>query len=330
MRFVGLVLIWTLLLVSCLWAVAAIAIDMSPIPWRIGALGILAIAEMFILWRVRGAWRKGLIGFLPFVLVLAWWLSLAPSNNRPWQADVAELPSAEIDGDKITIHNLRNVDYRTELDYTPHWETRSYNLKDLRGIDLFITYWGSPWIAHPILSFDFGQGGHLAISVETRKEVGEEYSALLGFFRQYELVYVLADERDLIRLRTNYRVGETVYLYRTVATPETARAVLLGYLQTANQMVEQPVWYNAITSNCTTGIRIHTVGIEGTTAAPWNWRLLLNGKADEYAYEKGRLVGDLPFDALKQQAAINDVARTANDAPDFSEIIRRNRVGFGP
>lgn len=329
MRLTCLILSWIVLLLCSAWAIAALVIDMPTTLWRVGGVVAFFLALVASLWRVRGAWKKTLGAFLPFLLVLAWWLNLAPSNDRPWQADVTELASAEIDGDRITVHNVRNADYRTELDYTPHWETRSYDLKELRGIDLFITYWGSPWIAHPIVSFDFGAGGHLAISVETRKEVGEEYSAVLGFFRQYELVYVLADERDLIRLRTNYRDGETVYLYRTVATPEAARAVLLAYLKTVNDMTTQPVWYNAITSNCTTGIRIHTVSTAGTAAAPWNWRLLLNGKADEYAYEQGRLVGDLPFDALKQQAIINDVAHGANDAPDFSDIIRRNRVGFG-
>lgn len=306
----------------------ALAIDMPAPALRVAAPIIFCISLLFLLWRVPGRWRKAISGFAPFLLVLFWWLALSPSNERNWQLDVAKTASAEIDGSRIIIHNLRNADYRTELDYTPRWETREYNLDDLRGIDLFITYWGSPWIAHPIVSFDFGAGRHLAVSVETRKEVGEEYSALLGFFRQYELIYVFADERDLIRLRTNYRVGETVYLYRTVATPETARAVLLGYLQTVNELAQKPVWYNAITSNCTTGIRIHTAGIAGTTPAEWSWRLVLNGKADEYAYQHGRLAGNLPFDALKRQAVINDAARPANQSADFSRIIRLNRAGF--
>jgi hypothetical protein len=328
MKITGLILLWIAVAIANLWAIAALAIDMSLFVLRVATPIIFCAVLVVLLWRVPGHWRKVMSGFVPFLLVLLWWLTLAPSNDRNWQPDVAELASAEINGSKIVIHNIRNADYRTELDYTPHWETREYDLNDLRGIDLFVTYWGSPWIAHPIVSFDFGNGKHLAISVETRKEVGEEYSALLGFFRQYELVYVLADERDLIRLRTNYRVGETVYLYRTVATPETARAVLLGYLATVNELAQAPVWYNAITSNCTTGIRIHTAGVAGTTPAEWDWRLLLNGKADEYAYEHGRLAGGLPFDALKSQAVINDVARPADQAADFSRIIRINRAGF--
>jgi len=328
MKLIGLILLWIALICSSLWAAAALAIDMPTLILRVITVAAFLALLLFLTWRVRGAWRKAALGLVPFLLVLAWWLTLSASNDRNWQPDVARVASAEIDGDRIVVHNLRNADYRTELDYTPRWETREYSLKDLRGIDLFITYWGSPWIAHPIVSFDFGAGGHLAISVETRKQVGEEYSALLGFFRQYELIYVLADERDLIRLRTNYRTGEIVYLYRSTANAATARAVLLGYLQTVNELAAEPVWYNAITSNCTTGIRIHTVGIGQKAAAPWDWRLLLNGKVDEYAYQYGRLAGDLPFEALKQQAIINDVAHTANDSPDFSSIIRRNRAGF--
>ncbi|MDY0873605.1 Lnb N-terminal periplasmic domain-containing protein [Dongia rigui] len=328
MKLLGLIFLWIAIVAGACWSFAALAVDMPNPPLRIGASCLLALTLGGIVWRARSGWVKAATAVLPLLLVLAWWIGLSPSNDRVWQADVAQLATADIAGDIITIHNLRNAEYRTETDYTPHWETRRYDLRQLQGIDLFITYWGSPWIAHPILSFDFGAGGHLAISVETRKEVGEDYSALLGFFRQYELIYVLADERDLIRLRTNYRVGETVYLYHTTATPEAARAVLTSYLQTVNAMARQPVWYNALTSNCTTGIRIHTAGIGAAGTADWNWRLLLNGKADEYAYVHGRIAGDLPFDALKAQAAINAVARTADGAADFSTIIRRNRAGF--
>jgi hypothetical protein len=160
--------------------------------------------------------------------------------------------------------------------------------------------------------------------------VGEEYSALRGFFRQYELIYIIGDERDLIRVRTNYRIGEEVYLYRTTAPPEAARAIFLSYLESANDLHEKPAFYNAITSNCTTNIRIHTKAIAGANAAPWNWRLLLNGKGDEFAYEHGRLAGNLPFDQLKRQAHINDAARAADQSEQFSTLIREGRAGFGP
>lgn len=328
MKITGWIIAWIVAAGVCLWAGAALYIDL-PTAWlRVPAAALFAVLLLAILIFLRGRWYKLLACLTAFAAVLAWWLSLTPSNTRDWQQDVAKLASAEIDGDKLTIYNLRNFDYRTEFDYTPHWETRSYDLAQLKGIDLFVTFWGSPWIAHPIVTFRFGDDQYLAISVETRKEVGEEYSALLGFFRQYELTYILADERDLIRLRTNYRVGEEVYLYRTTTSPEAARAILLGYLETVNAFTSEPVWYNAITSNCTTGIRIHTAPVAGKAAAPWDWRLLLNGKADEFAYQYGRLAGNLPFPELKAQAHINDVARMADRSPNFSWLIRQNRAGF--
>ena len=329
LRIIGLGLIWLLLAGLTAWAAAALYVDFPLQGAGLAAtvVYLALVAACFTL--LSGQRRKILACAVLFLLVLGWWWTLQPSNARDWQGDVAQTPWAEIDGDKVTIHNVRNFDYRTETDYTPNWETRTYDLKDVRGADIFLTFWGSPWIAHPIISFQFGDHDHLAFSVETRKEVGEEYSAFRGFFRQYELVYIIADERDVIRLRTNYRTGEEVYLYRSIATPETARAVFLDYLRGANDLARDPAFYNAITSNCTTNIRIHTKAVAGAKAAPWDWRLLLNGKSDEFAYQQGRLVGDLPFDQLKAQAHINEAARAADAAADFSDLIRVGRVGFG-
>jgi hypothetical protein len=329
LRAAGIGLAWVVLAGLTAWAAAALYVDL-PIagagpPAAIVYLATVAAALVL----VPGHRGKAMACAVGFVGVLAWWLTLAPSNDRKWQGDVAQTAWAEIDGDQVTLHNVRNFRYRSEFDYTPHWETRTYNLNDIRGADLFITFWGSPWIAHPIVSFQFGDRGHVAFSVETRKEVGEEYSAFRGFFRQYELIYTIADERDVIRLRTNYRTGEEVYLYRTTVSPETARAVFLGYLETANELHRKPAFYNAVTSNCTTNIRIHTKGVVAK-AAPWDWRLLLNGKMDQFAYQYGSLAGNLPFDRLKQQAHINDAARAAGDSEEFSELIRKGRAGFGP
>ncbi len=330
LRLIGLGLAWLLLAGLIAWAAAALYVDFplqgARLPAAIVYLALVAACLVLL----SGQRRKIVACGLLFAIVLGWWLMLEPSNARDWQGDVAQTPWAEIEGDRVTIHNVRNFEYRTETDYTPHWETRTYDLKDIRSADLFITFWGSPWIAHPIVSFQFGDHDHLAFSVETRKEVGEEYSAFRGFFRQYELVYVIADERDLIGLRANYRVGEEVYLYRTTASPEAARAVFLDYLRSANDLQRNPAFYNAITSNCTTNIRIHTKAVAGAKAAPWDWRLLLNGKGDEFAYQNGRIAGDLPFEQLKAQAHINDAARAAGTSPEFSDLIRVGRAGFGP
>jgi hypothetical protein len=317
------------LLVATSWAAAALAIDLPMPAARFWASGAYLIGVLGVSVAIRGFWRKIGAALVGFVLVLAWWLSIEASNDRNWQKDVDRTAWADIEGDTVTIHNVRNFDYRSETDYTARWETRTYSLNNLRGADLFVTFWGSPWIAHPIVSFQFGENDHVAMSVETRKEVGEEYSALLGFFRQYELINIVGDERDLIRLRTNYRKGEEVYIYRTTVTPENARAIFLDYLVSVNALHDRPAFYNAITSNCTTNIRVHTEAVAGVHAVPWNWRLLLNGKGDEYAYEHGRLKGNLPFQELKRQAHINDAARGADQAADFSKIIRLGRAGFG-
>jgi len=319
------------LLAVCLvtfWAAAALYFDL-PHPAVQHALAIAYLVVVFgalIFFKAR--WPGLLSAVLAFLCVLVWWLSLKPSNFRQWQPDVAETAWAEINGDRVTIHNFRNCDYRGEFDYTPHWETRTVDLSKLRGIDIFITYWGSPWIAHPIVSFDFGDDGHVAMSVETRKEVGETYSAVRGFFRYYELIYTIADERDVVRLRSNYRHGEDVYLYHTLAAPEQARPIFLDYLARANRMRDHAEWYNALTNNCTTNIAQHVAQARGTHSR-WDWRILLNGKADEMMYERGDLAtGGLPFAQLKLQAHINPAAKAANDAPDFSQQIRVGRAGF--
>ena len=250
-----------------------------------------------------------------------WWLTLKPTEDRAWQPDVARRAWADIHGDEITLHNVRNFEYRTENDYTSRWETRVVHLSKLGGVDLAIAYWGSPWIAHPIASFQFADSLPLAISIETRKAIGQSYSALRGFYRQYELIYIPADERDVIRLRTNYR-GEEVYLYHTIASAERARAIFLEYLKRLNHLHEHAEFYNAITDNCTTNIRVANVGAAGTKAPPWNWRILLNGKGDELLYQRGVIDRSLPFAELKARSLINPRAKTAEGAPNFSKLIR--------
>jgi hypothetical protein len=306
------------------WAIAALYFDLLPgSTLKIVLASAYAIAMLAALF----VFRRGGIGIeicvVGFALVFIWWLTLKPSNDRAWQPDVAQTAWAEINGDRVTIHNVRNCDYRTEGDYTPHWETRSFDLSQMRGMDLFLTYWGSPWIAHPIVSFRFGDHDYIAMSIETRKEVGELYSAVRGFFRYYELIYTVSDERDVVRLRPNFRKGEETYLFHTLATPEHARATFLNYLKKINRIHDRPEWYNALTNNCTTNI----AALAG--ASEWDWRVLLNGRADQMLYERGDLAkANLSFAQLKEQAHINAAARASNDAPDFSRRIREGRAGF--
>jgi Domain of unknown function (DUF4105) len=324
-RRVGLGVLWTVLGGLTLWAAGALWFDFPVRTIRqpvavIYAAGIIAVAVLGM-----GRWRAmGLIAGA-FIALLVWWLTLRPSNDRAWQPDVAETPWAEVDGDRVTLHNVRNCEYRTATDFTPRWETRAVHLAQLTGLDLAIDYWGSEWMAHPIASFQFADAPPVCFSIETRKEVGERYSTIGGFYRQFELVYVCADERDVLRVRTNFRKGEDVFLYRTTVSPAAARQRFIEYIAAMNALHDEPRWYNAATTNCTTSIRTQHVTTE---RAAWDWRVLLNGYADEMLYERGVFAGGLQFPELKARARINEAARDANDAADFSQRIRAGRPGF--
>jgi hypothetical protein len=217
--------------------------------------------------------------------VLAWWYTLSPDNNREWRPEVARLPGAQIDGNKITVTNVRNFSYREDEEFDVNWETRSLDLDQLVGVDLFLNFWGPEHIAHTIASWRFADGSHIAVSIETRKESHEEYSATKGFFRQFEIYYVVADERDLIKVRTDHR-GEDVYLYRMGFPLEDAKALLLDYMREINRLNQQPRWYNALTHNCTTAIRYHSKHIGA--AGPLDWRLFANGHPTSAACSTSR------------------------------------------
>jgi hypothetical protein len=328
LRISGAILGWLILSAVSIWAIFALYLDFPTASLRVPLAAIYALYVLVAVYFLRRGWVKSLAIAGSFLIVLTWWLSLKPSNNRPWQPDVSQTAWAEIEGDRVTIHNVRDCSYRAEFDYTCQWESRTYDLSQIRGVDVFVTYWGSPWIAHPIVSFQFGDSEHIAFSIETRKEIGETYSAILGFFRQYELIETVADERDVIRLRTNYRHREDVYLYHTTAGPVWARSLFLEYLRQVNELREKPQWYNALTSNCTTNIFVNVDAADGSRHTPWDWRILLNGKGDEMEYEKGNFAGNLPFPELKARAYINPAAKAAGDSPDYSDRVREGRPGF--
>ena len=318
-RWVGELLVLLTAMIAIAWAFGAVWFDA---PFGNGnkvVAGLLPIASAAALVFVRRFWRKvGAIALL-FSGVLAWWLTLSPTNDGDWQPDVAQKAWADIQGDEVTLHNVRNCDYRTDTDYTPHWETRTVRLSQITGIDLAIDYWGSPWIAHPIASFQFADAPPLCFSIEIRKKLGQTYSTIGGLYRQFELIYIVADERDVIRVRTNYR-NEDIYLYRLTVSPAQARERFLEYIHSLNALRNKPRWYNAITTNCTTSIRTQHPANE---RVPWDWRILLNGKGDELLYERHLLVtGGLPFVELKTRSLIDTRARAANDSLDFSKLIR--------
>lgn len=317
-------LLWLAMAAGTAWAFGALRFDFpvrgSWVAW-LYLVGVLALGVC-----LHGPARKLGATALAFTFVLSWWLTQTPRQDRDWQPDVVELPWAEIDGDEVTLHHVRNFDYRTATEFVPRWETRKVRLSQLTGVDMFINYWGSPWMAHPIVSFQFADSAPLCFSIETRKEVGEAYSALGGLYRQFELYCVVADERDVIGLRTRIRPGEQSFLYHMLLSPESARERLLEYLASINDLRVRPRWYNAVTTNCTTAIRgQHPAG----SRIPWDWRILVNGKADEMLHERGYVAtGGMTFPELRQRALINPAAQAAGTAPDFSRRIRAGRPGF--
>ena len=314
---------WLLALGCLAWAFGAIHFDFpiwkSTAPWTFATIMLTAVVL------ARGAWRKLGAAFLGFAVVLIWWRTLKPTNDSDWQPNVAQVAWADIKGDEVTLHNVRDSDYRSVTDYTARWVTRTVRLSQITGIDIAIDYWGSPWIAHPILSFQFADAPPVCFSIETRMKSGQSYSAIGGLYRSYELIYIVSGERDVIRLRTNYRM-ENIYLYRTTLTAAEARERFLEYLRSLNNLRTHPRWYNAITTNCTTSIRTQHSSAEHS---PWDWRILLNGKGDEMLYERRMIASaGLPFDELKKRAWIDKAAKAADKSPEFSRLIREGRPGF--
>lgn len=286
------------------------------------AFALASLVTLIALGFPRWRWHTLAAYLALFALLLMWWRGIEPSNDRDWQADVAVLPYATTEGDVVTVHNIRNFDYRSETDYTPAWYDRSFDLRKLEGIDLVAVYWMGPAIAHIFVSFAFAGGDHLAVSIETRKEKGEEYSTLKGFFRQYELYYVVADERDVIRLRTNYRhhPPEDVYIYRLPGSLENGRKLFVEYINKINKLYKSPEFYNTLTTNCTTNIWLHSK--VNPEHPPFSWKILASGFVPEYLYELGRLDTRVSFPELQRSAYVNPRAQAAATAADFSRRIR--------
>lgn len=321
----GFLLGWFILGCMVCWASMAIFYSNLPAGIRPVAAALFAMGSLaaFVMVRPHG---RAVLGFcVIFAVLLAWWFNIPPSNDRDWQPDVAILPSAVIDGDRVTIRNIRNVDYRTEADYTVRHYDATFDLKALQNVDTYLVYWGSPVIAHTMMSFGFEDGRHVCFSIETRKRTGQKYSAIKGFFKQYELTYVVADERDVVRLRTNYR-REEVYLFRLKTTPDVMRTAFLDYLRVVNRLRERPQWYNALTNNCTPTTRGHTAPYNPRER--WDWRIIANGYVDRFMYEQGVLDRSLPFAELKKRSLITDRANAAGDSPEFSALIRSGLPGF--
>ena len=321
-KIVGVTLLGLFLFILC--ALATLAIYYSNLPGhalRTIAAGAFALGTLaaFLIFPNR---RRTTFLFLgAFGMVVVWWSLIPASNDRDWQPEVAHAPYATINGDLVTIHNVRNFNYRTETDFDARWETRTYDLSKLDSVDLIAVYWAGKAIAHIMISFGFEGKDYLAVSIETRKEKDESYSTLAGFFRQYELYYVAADERDVVRVRTTYRQPqEDVYIYQVNGPLGNARRMFLDYLRSMNELHERPSYYNTLTTNCTTSILMHTR--MNPESPPMSWKILLSGYVPEYLYDLGRIDTTRPFAELESLSHVNARAHAADMDRAFSQRIR--------
>ena len=312
--FLGLVLAWV-------WGITALYLSGPEPHWLKVLLACvfgMCLPAAFILTR---SFIKGSLSCLAvFAVLLIWWQTLTPTLDKDWAPDVAQISHGMIEGNKLVMYNVRNFDYQSVSDFDQKWETRTYNLNNLKGLDIFLSYWASDHIAHTILSWDFGADGHLAISIETRKDKTQQYSAVKGFFKQYEIAYIAADERDIIRLRTNFR-KERVYLYRLEVPNNQVVNLLKDYLKEMNRLVAEPEFYDALTRNCTTTIKIHTDAINPGKPPPLDWRLLATGHVDELLYKRKNVSTALPFEELRKASRVNlQMQKGGREA--FSETMR--------
>ena len=329
-HFLALTGVFIVILLVSAWSSLALWYRLPlPLPARavfaalFAALGVWTIVSV-----IRHRWRAPTGVFsVAFAIVLSWWFTLAPPAVGDWSPDVARQVTGTISGDTLTLNGVRDFTWRSDTDFTENWETKTYDLTTLTSVDLFMSYWSGPLMGHMLVSFGFSNGEHVAWSVEVRRKRGGAFSPIADLFKSNPLVIVAAEERDIIGVRTIVR-GEDVQLYRVNILPQTARNLLVAYVEDANRLSRQPQWYNSLMTNCTTAVVAIVRTLGGTV--PLDWRLYVNGYLPEYAYDQGILDTGSPMAVLRQQSHIAEKAKAAGMSEDFSEAIRRDRVTEPP
>jgi hypothetical protein len=328
LRFAAMLLATLLLGVPALWGALALWYQapggqrsVIVVLWGAFTLGIL-----IALWQGRAG--LAFVSFaLAFGILLIWWQRITPTNESLWADDVAQITHGSIDGNRVTLRNVRNFEWRSNTDYTQRWETRSYDLNQLTSVDMVMSYWDGWTIAHMLISFGFDDGQHVAFSVEVRRRKNASYSELGGFFKRDGLSIIAADERDVIRVRTNVR-GEDDYLYRIRMPLSAMRSLFLGYIEQADRLVDTPRFYNTITVNCTTLVYHMMKRIVGYL--PWSYRLLLTGYLPAYVYRVGGLDQRFTLEELRTLGRITDRAKLADRSDTFSADIREGIPRIDP
>lgn len=296
-------------------------------PWLTVSLTLwagLSVFALIQLWR-NSLWQGVLLYLVLHTALLIWWNSLTPSNQHLWEDDVAQMTTGQIEGDTVTLFNVRNFDWHTETDYTPRWDTREYDLSKLTSVDMLTSHWGMDAIAHVLVSFGFDDDQFVTFSVEIRKKKGQTFSEVAGFFKQYELSILATDERDAIGVRPNVR-GEDTFLYRIDMPADIRRQLFLSYIEQANQLIDEPRFYNTVTANCTTlvfGMMQHISG-----GLPLDARLLLTGYLPSYIDELDGLTDGFDLEQLRTAGRITERSKQAGHNENYSKIIRRGVPGW--
>jgi hypothetical protein len=319
-RMIGRSIIALLIIVTSAWAWLAIMYQTKDVVrgLLLACLVVLVVGSI-----VMTFWSRSLWPVAPYVVafgaLILWWQTIAPSNHRDWAADVARQPHATVNGSVVTIDNVRDFRWRSDTDFDERWDKRTYDLDQLTSTDIVFSYWGMPAIAHTMISFGFSDGSHVVFSVEVRRERTEAWSEIGGFFREFELIVIAADERDIIAVRTNVR-GEDDYIYRLALPQATARSLFLAYIAEANQLLDTPRFYNTLTSNCTT--QIYTMARHIVGDLPMDYRLLVTGYLPSYLYQRKGLNRRFTQEELRESGRITDRARHSGTSDTFSADIR--------
>lgn len=322
LRVVLFVAVALIVVVATAWASLAMWYRL-PVPelGREIAAGIFVVFGLATIAALGSRWAFSAIAVFAaaFLGITIWWSTIIPEASADWAPDVARQVTGSVHGNRLTLADVRDFEWKSKTEFTERWTTRSYDLDKLHGVDLFMSYWSGTKIAHVMLSFGFEGGEQLAWSIEVRRPVGGAFSPLADLFKSNPLVILAADERDVVGVRSNVR-GEDVQIYRLRASPEQARLLLLEYVADANALAKSPEFYNSITTNCTTTI-VKMMRIAGDKV-PFDWRLIVNGYLPDYAYDRGAVDTALPLARLREVAHIDKRARAVGLTPEFSKAIR--------
>lgn len=319
LRKIGKALIYIVVTLCLIWGTLALYYSEIPFVW----LRVAMASTFFFLgvWVLKYSKTKKafLVLFVAWIAIIVYWSTIQPSNDRVWRSDTSQISRVFIDGDNIRITNYRNFDYKSLDDFTVRYEDREVQLSHLTSLDFFVSYWMPGPVAHTFVSFNFDNAPPISISIEARFEEHESYDPLASLFKQFELIYIVGDERDIVRVRTNFR-QEDVYLYHVNISPERARLLFMVYLERINELADHAEFYHLLSNNCTINILRYAnkSGREGSL----DIRHILNGFSDRYLYRAGLIDTSLPFSEIRENARINDKAMAANNDPDFSLRIR--------